>query len=78
MHEQAISDLELAAADLEAGDHLLGWQRVPGVYRYCHSFSEAELDSLPVELSDLAELEERFEADGRTGNLNTYVILRRK
>lgn len=78
LHEQAISDLELAAADLEAGDHLLGWQRVPGVYRYCHSFSEAELDSLPVELSDLAELEERFEADGRTGNLNTYVILRRK
>ena len=78
LREQAISDLELAAADLEAGDHLLGWQRVPGVYRYCHSFSEAELDSLVVELSDLAEPEERFEADGRTGDLNTYVILRRK
>lgn len=78
LHEQAISDLELAAADLEADDHLLGWQRVPGVYRYCHSFSEAELDSLPAELSDLATFEARFEADGRTGNLNTYVILHRK
>lgn len=78
LHERAISDLELASGDLEAGDHLLGWQRVPGVYRYCHSFSEVELDSLSAELSDLATFEARFEADGRTGNLNTYVILRRK
>ena len=78
LREQALSDLQLAGADLEKGDHLLGWQKVPGVYRYCHSFGEAELDSLAGALSDLAKLEAHFEADGHTGNLNAYLILRRK
>ncbi len=78
LREQALSDLKLASGDLEEGDHFLGWQKVSGVYRYCHSFSEAELDSLMETLSDLAKPEARFEADGRTGNLNAYLILRRK
>ncbi len=78
LRERSLSDLALAGTDLEEGDHLLGWQKVSGVYRYCHSFSEAELDSLTRTLSDLAKLEARFEADGRTGNLNSYLILRRK
>lgn len=78
LREQALSDLELVDGDLEEGDHLLGWQKVPGVYRYCHSFGEAELDFLAGALSDLAKLEAHFEADGHTGNLNAYLILRRK
>lgn len=78
LREQALSDLKLASGDLEEGDHLLGWQKVSGVYRYCHSFSEAELDSLVETLSDLAKPVARFGADGRTGNLNAYLILRRK
>ncbi|MDO4854033.1 MAG: class I SAM-dependent methyltransferase [Coriobacteriia bacterium] len=78
LREQALFDLELVSDDLEEGDHLLGWQKASGVYRYCHSFGEAELDSLAGALSDLAKLEARFEADGRTGNLNSYLILRRK
>lgn len=34
------------AADLDEGDYLLGWQDRPGVYRYCHSFTDKEVDAL--------------------------------
>lgn len=62
----------------EDGDYLLGWQNVPGVYRYCHSFSDKEIR----ELIDLAErsgatLADTYLADGASGNLNRYVILKR-
>ncbi len=66
---------------LDPGDHLLGWQQDESVYRYCHHFSDAEIDNLlaahnansPVHLRKV----DRFDADGRTQDLNRYVLLRR-
>lgn len=63
--------------DLEAGDYLLGWKNRPGQYRYCHHFSDEEIDQLVASLVPYATLVESFSADGKTGNLNRYVVLRR-
>lgn len=74
-HEQARR--ELAMPPLEEGDYLLGWKNMPGVYRYCHNFSEGEIDNLLEDVSGRVQVTIRFSADGRSGNLNSYVVLRR-
>lgn len=63
--------LGLSAVDLEPGDYLLDWQRGTPAVRYCHATSQTELEQLcPPELSQIIQ----FEADGKTGDLNTYTI----
>jgi hypothetical protein len=76
-HARALAELGLPL--LGAGDYLLGWQDRPGVYRYCHSFSEAEIDQLVASVTGdgaAVDVLSRFASDGRTHNLNTYVVLR--
>lgn len=75
-HERAISELHLPP--LDAGDYMLGWKNTPGVFRYCHHFEDAELDRLVASVDDVAQEVARFCADGRTGEMNAYVILRAK
>lgn len=72
-HRRALLDLDLPP--LDEGDYLLGWMGAPGAYRYSHSFSDAEIDSLVASVSDRASVAARFSADGRTQNLNSYVVL---
>lgn len=72
-HRQALLDLNLPP--LDEGDYMLGWMNAPGAYRYSHSFSEAEIDSLVASASDKASVAARFSADGRTQNLNSYIVL---
>lgn len=69
---------ELGIPELPRNDYLLGWQDTQGLYRYCHHFDESEIERLLDVVSDLADLVSRFEADGKTGNLNEYVVLRVK
>lgn len=61
---------------LEPGDYLLDWQGA-APYRYCHSFGEDEVSRLAEAVSGDADEVGRFSADGRAGNLNRYLILRR-
>lgn len=70
--------LESAVLDaLEPGDHLLGWQDGTSL-RYCHHFEEREIDQLIEALpAGTVRPFERYSADGRPGNLNRYVLLRR-
>lgn len=78
-HAAALAALQLDAARLDAGDYLLGWQDVPieqvGSIRYCHHFTDKEIDQLAAAVAPRAQVAARFTADGRTGNLNTYLIL---
>lgn len=67
---------ELGLPELPPNDYLLGWQDTQGLYRYCHHFDEQEIERLLAAMADSAELASRFEADGKTGNLNEYVVLR--
>ncbi len=63
---------------LDKGDYLLGWQNRPHAYRYCHTFSDEEVARLVCAVSDKTQLVARFEADGRTGALNSYLVFRRR
>ena len=67
----------LSLAELEDGDYLLGWNDVPGAYRYCHSFSDSEIESLIAGVASNARLADRFKADGRSGDSNEYLVFRR-
>lgn len=60
-----------------SGDYLLGWQNEPSAWRYCHSFSDADIDGLVASVACMATVEERFRADGRDGRANEYLALRR-
>lgn len=77
VHEQALVELGLDAAQLEAGDFIIGWNNKPGAYRYCHHFSDEEIEELVASVADWACLVDSFEADGRTGTLNTYLVLQK-
>jgi len=68
--------------ELEPGDRLLAWgesaaaeRAAGGVLRYCHYTDPGEADRLTDGLP--AEIVEAYLADGRTGRLNLYRILRR-
>lgn len=72
------------SAQFEAGDHLIGWQNDRHAYRYCHHFDDQQITDLvrgvrtfyksgEVPVREL----ERFHADGRSGELNRYVVLKR-
>ncbi len=74
----ACQALALSGSALEEGDYLLGWNDKPGAYRYCHHFTDAEIDELAAGVVDAAKVVARFSADGRTGNLNSYVVLQRR
>lgn len=70
----AVADLVGA---LEPGDALLGWQDEADAFRYCHSFSDDETDDLVRAVEAHADVVARFSADGNSGRLNTYLVLRR-
>ena len=60
-------------AQLEDGDLLLRW-RSEGV-RYCHRMAEVEMTGLATTAG--LRLARRFSADGKTGDLNVYLVLSR-
>jgi SAM-dependent methyltransferase len=60
----------------DKGDYLLGWQGRRDVQRYCHSFCEEEVDSLASAVAKQAREVDRFSADGKSGDLNRYLVLR--
>jgi SAM-dependent methyltransferase len=59
---------------LEPGDHLLGWGQA-GAVRYCHASDDREIDALVERLG--LPLRDDFEADGREGDLNRYLVFGR-
>jgi tRNA (uracil-5-)-methyltransferase TRM9 len=68
------SGISVDPDDLEPGDLLVAWGATGGL-RYVHLLDDAELDALTAPLGFEEVL--RFRADGRSGNLNRYRILRR-
>lgn len=63
---------------LEPNDYFLGWKNEPSNYRYCHHFSNEEIDQIIAALAPHATVVESFSADGKPGNLNRYVVFKRK
>ena len=73
---RAEHDIDLAV-ELEEGDRFLGWQDVPGLWRYCHSFDDGEIDRLAAAVAGRADEAARFRSDGKSGRLNAYLIFRK-
>lgn len=73
-HERPVS---LKNADLEPGDHFLGWQADPAPLRYCHHCSAREIDALVAFVGERAREVARWVADGSSGTLNQYIALER-
>lgn len=67
--------VNLDPAELEENDVILDWKRGEQAFRYCHYTAKAELDQL-IAGSGLEE-SSRFKADGKTGRLNTYTVLKK-
>lgn len=65
------------AGSLEEGDHFLGWQTDDAAFRYCHHFTDAEIDRLAASVSATASPIASFSADGSSHRLNRYIILKR-
>ena len=76
-HRSGTQELSLDAAQFEPSDYLLGWKNKPGAYRYCHRFTDSEVDALLASTGGKAKCLARFRADGRSDNLNEYLILRK-
>lgn len=76
-HARASEALGLAADAFDEGDYLLGWKNVEGAWRYCHHFSDEEVGRLIDVVSPRARLIDAFEADGRTGAMNKYLVLQK-
>ncbi len=72
-----LRSLGLSEKELDKGDYLLGWQGRPDTWRYCHHFDEEEIDGLVRAAQGTAELTARFCADGKAGDLNSYLVLTR-
>jgi hypothetical protein len=59
---------------VERHDYLLDWRRGETAYRYCHYVDETEHAAL-MRASGLTELV-TYRADGFTGDVNRYTVLR--
>ena len=77
-HAQASKALGFAADAFDEGDYLLGWKNIEGAWRYCHHFSDEEARRLIDAVSPRARLVDVFEADGRTGAMNKYLVFKRR
>ena len=74
---QGLRALGIDASELEEHDYLIGWQDKANTWRYCHHFSQEELDELLGSLGSDVRVCAQFSADGKDNNLNRYVILQR-
>ncbi len=74
---QGLQALHLDASELEENDYLVGWQDKANTWRYCHHFSQEELDELLASLGPDVHVCAQFSADGKDNNLNRYMVLQR-
>lgn len=74
---QGLQAFGIDASELEEHDYLIGWQDKADTWRYCHHFSQEELDELLASLGSDVHVCAQFSADGKENNLNWYVILQR-
>ncbi len=64
-----------ADVQVEAHDYLLDWRRGARALRYCHYVDDDEADQLSTATG--LERVAQYRADGFTGDVNLYVVLRK-
>ncbi len=68
------SKVSIKTADLEPGDTILDWKRGAIAYRYCHHFSDQEIEEYFFDTN--WQILTSFAADGKE-KLNKYVVLQK-
>lgn len=68
------ADTDVNIEELETNDYLLSWDRGTRAYRYCHYTDSDEQEKL-INSSQL-QLVTSYQADGKEGTGNTYVVLK--
>lgn len=68
------AEADINPDQLEENDFILSWDQGVRALRYCHHLDEQEQQKLLDKLPNLSLLD-RFRADGREGDVNTYLIL---
>lgn len=63
---------------IDENDYFLNWQDDHTTFRYCHNFTEKECRQLIYRVGDYAELIDLYRADGKDGNLNLYMVFRKR
>jgi len=78
--QQALMRLPVDSQALEPNDYLLGWgiQDSPTAWRYCHSFSDEEINQLIEDTLDYAHVVADYKADGSSHQMNRYVVWQRE
>lgn len=76
--KNACERLGIERSALDSGDRFLCWQEREDVFRFSHSFDDSEIELLANSVRDSAEIIEIFNADGKHGDLNTYLVLRKR
>lgn len=72
-------ELKMLTSDqVEKQDYFLNWQNDKTVFRYCHNFTDTEIDQLLKSVENETELVARFNADGKDQLSNCYVILQKR
>jgi SAM-dependent methyltransferase len=66
--------MPIDCSQLEPGDRLIPWGAGNDLVRYFHFFDESELSTWTAGLP--LALEQRYRADGRTGDQNEYFVFR--
>lgn len=68
------SNVNLEQSDVEPGDYLLDWQKENLAYRYCHYWSDKEIEQM-VKMLDL-QVVASYKADSKTNDMNHYLIIK--
>ncbi|MGC9365711.1 MAG: class I SAM-dependent methyltransferase [bacterium] len=69
---------DIRPEQLQQNDYFLSWQNIENI-RYCHYFNDQETKNIKIYLNNHGlKLTEQFRSDGKTKNLNEYLIFRKK
>lgn len=82
IHNKAIKTTEIALEKLgiefdDLNDYFLNWNDDYETFRYCHNFSNEECINLAKEVERKAILIDKFTSDGKSNNLNHYLVFQR-
>lgn len=69
---------QMHSISLDHDDYFLSWKNRDEVFRYCHNFSDEEIQSFSEQFSDKVTLVSDFSEDGKYHNLNRYLTFQRK
>lgn len=77
LHDERLAAKARPAEELGEHDRLMGWQNDFEETRFCHHFTEAEIDALAGHVANRTCELARYSADGKTSTLNRYLVLQR-